>query len=148
MNPRINYTLVGAFVVLLVLGGLFFISFMTRDSRNIDRLPYVTYFYDSVSGLNERAAVKYRGVPVGYVEKINLVNDPEERVRLILKLDKDLPIRSSTFATLQYQGITGLLFVELQSRSNLGELLTTSEKHPATIASQGSRLVEMTASKH
>ena len=144
MNPRINYTLVGGFVVALVLGGLFFIGLMTKDSRNADRLAYVTYFYDSVSGLNERAAVKYRGVPVGYVEKISLVSDPEERVRLTLRLDEDLPIRSSTFATLQYQGITGLLFVELQSRSNLGELLVTSEKKPATIASQGSRLVEIT----
>lgn len=144
MNPRINYTLVGGFVVALVLGGLFFIGWMTKDSRNTDRLPYKTYFYDSVSGLNERAAVKYRGVPVGYVEKISLISDPEERVRLILRLDSDLPIRTNTFATLQYQGITGLLFVELQSSGNSGEKLISNEKHPATIASQGSRLVAMT----
>lgn len=144
MNPRINYTLVGGFVVALVLSGLFFIGWMTKDSRNTDRLPYKTYFYDSVSGLNERAAVKYRGVPVGYVEKISLISDPKERVRLILRLDSDLPIRNSTYATLQYQGITGLLFVELQSITPHGELLTTSEKAPAEIDSQGSRLVEMT----
>lgn len=143
MNPKINYTLVGGFVVLLVLGGLFFISFMTQDSRNVDRLPYVTYFYSSVSGLNERAAVKYRGVPVGYVEKISLANDPE-RVRLNLRLDSDLSVRTNTFATLQFQGITGLLFVELQSSNEPGEQLNTSEKVPAVIASQGSRLIEIT----
>lgn len=144
MNPKINYTLVGGFVVVLLLSGLFFIGFMTRDSRNLDRVPYITYFYDSVSGLNERAAVKYRGVPIGYVEKISLVNDPDERVRLSLRLDNDLPIRSNTFATLQFQGITGLLFVELQSSDTLGERLVTSEKEPAVIASQSSRLVEIT----
>ena len=144
MNPRINYTLVGGFVIALILSGLFFIGFMTRDSRNLDRVPYVTYFYDSVSGLNERAAVKYRGVPIGYVEKISLVNDPDERVRLSLRLDNDLPIRSNTYATLQFQGITGLLFVELQSSDTLGERLVTSEKEPAVIASQSSRLVEIT----
>lgn len=144
MNPKINYTLVGGFVVTLVLSGLFFIGFMTQDSRNANRLLYLTYFYDSVSGLNERAAVKYRGVPVGYVEKISLVNDPQERVRLNLRLDSDLPIRTSTFATLQYQGITGLLFVELQSNNQLGDQLTTSEKDPVIIASQSSRLGEIT----
>lgn len=144
MNPRINYTLVGGFVVALVLGGLFFIGWMTQDSRNTNRLPYLTYFYDSVSGLNERAAVKYCGVPVGYVEKISLVNDPYERVRLSLRLDKDLPISSNTFATLQYQGITGLLFVELQTTDNQGEKLETSEKDPAVINSQGSRLGAIT----
>lgn len=144
MNPRINYTLVGGFVVALVLGGLLFIGLMTKDSRNTDRVPYYTYFYDSVSGLNERASVKYRGVPVGYVEQIKLVNDPEERVRLTLRLDSDLLISSSTFATLQYQGITGLLFVELQSTKDTADLLSTSEKAPATIASQGSRLIAIT----
>jgi len=144
MNPKINYTLVGGFVVVLILSGLFFIGFMTQDSRNRDRVLYLTYFYDSVSGLNERAAVKYRGVPVGYVEKISLVNDPEERVRLSLRLDNDLPIRSNTYATLQYQGITGLLFVELQSSDTQGERLITSETEPAIIASQSSRLVEIT----
>ncbi|HKM14381.1 MAG TPA: MlaD family protein [Marinospirillum sp.] len=144
MNPRINYTLVGGFVIALVLVGLFFIGWLTKDNRNADRLLYKTYFYDSVSGLNERAAVKYRGVPVGYVEKISLISDPTERVRLMLRLDSDLSIRSSTYATLQYQGITGLLFVELQSTAPQGDVLLTSEKTPATITSQGSRLVEMT----
>ncbi|GLR62888.1 MlaD family protein [Marinospirillum insulare] len=144
MNPKINYTLVGGFVVLLILAGLFFIGYMTQDSRNTDRVAYVTYFYDSVSGLNERAAVKYRGVPVGYVEKISLVNDPEERVKLSLRLDNDLPIRKSTFATLQFQGITGLLFIDLHTSDTQGERLETSEKQPATIASQSSRLGEIT----
>ncbi len=144
MNPRINYTLVGGFVVVLVLFGLFFIGWLTKDNHDADRLPYKTYFYDSVSGLNERAAVKYRGVPVGYVEEIKIVTEPEEKVRLLLRLDSDLSIRSSTYATLQYQGITGLLFVELQSTAPQGDVLLTSENTPATIVSQGSRLIEMT----
>ncbi|SFX42231.1 MlaD family protein [Marinospirillum alkaliphilum] len=144
MNPRINYTLVGAFVLLLLAAGLMFISWMTQDSRNSNRLPYVTYFYDSVSGLNERAPVKYRGVPVGYVERISLVTEPEERVRLDLRLDADTPVRTDTYATLQYQGITGLLFVELQSLGNSGARLLSTESEPVIIPSQTSRLVELT----
>lgn len=144
MNPRINYTLVGGFVVGLLLIGLLFIGWMTQDSRDTDRVLYTTYFYDSVSGLNERAPVKYRGVPVGYVEKISLVSDPEERVRLMLRLDSDLPIHTNTYATQQFQGITGLVFIELQSKEGSGERLITSESDPATIDSQGSRLVEIT----
>lgn len=143
MNPKINYTLVGGFVVTLVLGGLFFIGWLTQDSRDSNRLPYLTYFSESVSGLNERAAVKYKGVPVGYVEQIKLVSDPSERVRLTLRLDNDLPLSTSTYATLQYQGITGLLFVELQSSDSLGEPLTTTEKTPAVITGQNSRLGEI-----
>jgi phospholipid/cholesterol/gamma-HCH transport system substrate-binding protein len=143
MNPRINYTLVGGFVVLMLLSALAFVGWMTQDSRNTSRLPYITYFNDSVSGLNERAPVKYRGVPIGFVNKISLVTEPEERVRLDLWLDADIPIRSNTFATLQYQGITGLLFVELQSSNLSGVPLESSVAQPAIIPSQSSRLVEI-----
>lgn len=146
MNPKINYTLVGAFVVVLILAGLIVTSWMTHDRRSTDRLPYVTYFYDSVSGLNDRAQVKYRGVPIGYVNKITLVNDPHERVKLDLVLNADAPIRSDTFATLQHQGITGLLFVELQSSNSRGTQLVTSRENPAEIPSQASRLVQFTDS--
>ncbi|SFB85871.1 phospholipid/cholesterol/gamma-HCH transport system substrate-binding protein [Marinospirillum celere] len=146
MNPRINYTLVGAFVVVLILAGLGIASWMTHESRSTDRLPYVTYFYDSVSGLNERAQVKYRGVPIGYVDKISLVNDPNERVELRLMLDANAPIRSDTFSTLQHQGVTGLLFVELQSSNSRGTRLVTSRDNPAEIPSRASRLVQFTDS--
>lgn len=144
MNPRINYTLVGGFVVLLLLSGLMLLGWMSQDSRNAKRVPYITYFNDSVSGLNEQAPVKYRGVPVGVVQNISLVTVPEERVRLDLLLNADTPIRSSTYATLQYQGITGLLFVELQSRDQSGYQLESSPGQPAVIPSQSSRLVEIT----
>lgn len=144
MNPRINYTLVGGFVLLLTLGLLAFVAFMLKDQSQSDRLPYYTYFYDSVSGLNERAAVKYRGVPVGYVEKIELLTYPNEKVRLTLRLDADLQLKTSTYASLQYQGITGLLFVELKSLDTPADLITTSESQPVELPSQASRLVEIT----
>lgn len=144
MNPRINYTLVGGFVVLLSLALIGFIAFMLKDQGQANRLPYYTFFYDSVSGLNERAAVKYRGVPVGYVEKIELITQPVEKVRLKLRLDASLEIKTNTLASLQHQGITGLLFVELKSLEETAASLTTSEDQPAEIPSQGSRLVEIT----
>jgi len=144
MNPKINYTLVGAFVVLLIVAGLTVTSWMSHERRSTDRLPYITYFYDSVSGLNERAQVKYRGVPIGYVDDISLVNDPNERVKLTLALEADAPIRTDTFATLQYQGITGLLFVELKSTDSRGSRLTSSYENPAEIPSRASRLVQFT----
>ncbi len=144
MNPRINYTFVGAFVLVLLISGIGFSAWLSQDRRNAERIPYVTYFFESVSGLNERAAVKYRGVPVGFVERISLVNDPYERVRLDLRLDPQVEVRTDTYATLQFQGITGLLFVELKSQGLRGERLQTSESNPAEIPSQASRLLEFT----
>lgn len=143
MNPRINYTLVGAFVILLVGLGIAMLALMTRDDRQTQWLPYVTYFNESVAGLNERATVRFLGVPVGVVESITLDTEQEGRVKLGLRIDPSVPIRESSVASLQNQGITGLLFVEIKSGDNDSPLLTTSTSDPAIIRSSPSRLLQI-----
>ncbi|WP_409525544.1 MlaD family protein [Nitrincola sp. MINF-07-Sa-05] len=144
MNPRINYTLVGAFVVLLLLMGLGMIAWMTQDKRQQERQLYLTYFTESVAGLNERASVRYLGVPVGIVERISLDTDVEGRVRLDLRIDPETPIRENSVASLQNQGITGLLFVEINGGDGQSPYLETSDEDPAVIGSKASRLLQIT----
>lgn len=144
MNPRINYTLVGAFVVVLFAALLAIAVWLGQDRRHQERLPYLTYFNESVAGLNERASVRYMGVPVGVVERITLDDQNEGRVRLELRIDPQVPIRTSAVATLQAQGITGLLFVEIEPGDGSGEPLITSNQSPAVIASKASRLLQIT----
>lgn len=143
MNPKINYTLVGAFVLVLSLGALGMLALMTQDKRAQEREYYVTYFSESVAGLNERASVRFLGVPVGIVERIRLDDHVEGRVRLDLRIDPDVPIRESTFATLKNQGITGLLYVEIDNAQLEAPLLTTSRAEPAVIRSEASRLLQI-----
>lgn len=143
MNPRINYTLVGAFVVVLLGLGIAMLALMTRDDRQSQWLPYVTYFNESVAGLNERATVRFLGVPVGVVESITLDKEQEGRVRLGLRIDPSVPIRENSVASLQNQGITGLLFVEIKSGQEDSPRLSTSASHPAVIRSSPSRLLQV-----
>lgn len=144
MNPRINYTWVGAFVILLIGVGLAMLALMTRDDRQTQRLSYVTYFEESVAGLNERASVRFLGVPVGVVERISLDQEREGRVRLDLRIDPDVPIRESSIASLQNQGITGLLYIEISSGDAESPRLQTSTTDPAVIRSRPSRLLQIT----
>ncbi len=144
MNPRINYTLVGAFVVVLLLAGIAMLALMTKDDRQTQRQTYITYFSESVAGLNDRATVRFLGVPVGVVEHIALDREREGRVRLELRIDPDVPIREGSIASLQNQGITGLLYVEIRSGDIDSPLLETSAKEPAIIKSQTSRLLQIT----
>lgn len=148
MNPRINYSLVGAFVLLLLALALALVVWLSRDQRDLQRISYVTYFSESVAGLNERANVRFLGVPVGIVERIQLDPEQEGRVRLDLRIDAQVPIRESSVATLQTQGITGLLFVEISSGDpDSPRILTESgsaQGTPAVIRSQPSRLLRVT----
>lgn len=84
---------------------------LARDSTNT-----VTYRMTSatgVTGLQVQAAVRYKGVPVGKVTSIGF--DPVQRGNVLVSIAvrSDAPITHSTFATLAFQGVTGLSFIQL-----------------------------------
>jgi phospholipid/cholesterol/gamma-HCH transport system substrate-binding protein len=82
---------------------------------------YVTYFNESVQGLQKDSIVKYRGVEVGRVEQIGVAPD-NHLIAVVMKInlrDKNLP--QTTIAQLKMAGITGMVFVELD-RQKAGEL--------------------------
>jgi phospholipid/cholesterol/gamma-HCH transport system substrate-binding protein len=120
MEREANYAAVGAFVLLVTLIGALFIYWYSdsRDHKIFRR--YEIYFDGSVSGLERGAAVRYLGVGVGRVQKLHI--DPRDpgRVQVIVDIDSSTPISDKTLAQLQLQGVTGLLFIDLQQiRPNL-----------------------------
>jgi phospholipid/cholesterol/gamma-HCH transport system substrate-binding protein len=120
MEREANYAAVGAFVLLVTLVGALFIYWYSdsRDHKTFRR--YEIYFDGSVSGLERGAAVRYLGVGVGRVQQLHI--DPRDagRVQVIVDIDSSTPISDKTLAELQLQGVTGLLFIDLQQmRPNL-----------------------------
>jgi phospholipid/cholesterol/gamma-HCH transport system substrate-binding protein len=120
MEREANYAAVGAFVLLVTLIGALFIYWYSdsRDHKTFRR--YEIYFDGSVSGLERGAAVRYLGVGVGRVQQLHI--DPRDpgRVQVIVDIDSSTPISDKTLAELQLQGVTGLLFIDLeQIRPNL-----------------------------
>ncbi len=130
METRVNYLLVGIFVLLLGTGLLASILWFTLrpDVKIYD--SYKVYMTDSVSGLNKEAPVKYNGVEVGRVARISLDQENPERVKLLLEIEHGTPIRQSTVATLESQGITGIAYVNLTSTSQRSPLMEPHNKEP------------------
>jgi phospholipid/cholesterol/gamma-HCH transport system substrate-binding protein len=114
MDRDSNYVAVGAFVLLVIAMALSFVFWYTdeQDKRTYQR--YEIYFPGSVSGLTAGSAVRYLGVDVGKVVRIAL--DPQQRktVQVIADIDSTAPIDDRTRASLSLQGVTGLLFVDLE----------------------------------
>ena len=118
MDSKVNYTVVGLFVV--VLSALLFIAGLWL-SIGLDKKSYHYYrlvFQESVSGLNTQAAVNLNGVEVGYVEtvKLNLKNPKE--VNVLLAIEEGIPITESTEAMLQVKGLTGIPSIGLSEKDN------------------------------
>jgi ABC-type transporter Mla subunit MlaD len=89
-----------------------------------DETRTVTYFSESVQGLDPGAAVKYRGVPAGRVERIGIAPDGD-LIEVVMSVDRkfaDRMLKDPTLrAQLQLSGITGLRYVEIDRTS--GEAL-------------------------
>lgn len=77
--------------------------------------PYVTYFDESVQGLQVDSSVKYRGVDVGRVEQIRVAPD-NKLIAVIMKIELQGDVERETVAQLKAAGITGIVFVDLDRR--------------------------------
>jgi phospholipid/cholesterol/gamma-HCH transport system substrate-binding protein len=109
-----NYVVVGAFVLLVIGMALSFVYWYTdqKDKRTYQR--YEIYYDGTVSGLTAGSPVRYLGVDVGKVARILLDPSARQRVEVIADIEESAPIDSRTLALLSLQGVTGLLFIDLE----------------------------------
>jgi len=118
MEDKVNYTLVGAFVLVLgaalVAGVLWLAAGLNRQTATD---AYQAFIEESVAGLNIDAPVKYLGVDVGKVKQIAIDPQNPQRVRLIFQIARGTPIRQDSVAVLKTQGLTGIAYVELSGGS-------------------------------
>jgi len=114
MERDANYTAVGAFVILVVAMAGLFVYWYSDSREHRDYQRYEIYFEGSVTGLAVGSQVRYLGVDVGRVARISLDPRTAERVQVIVDIDAKAPVSPRTLARLSLQGVTGLLYVDLQ----------------------------------
>jgi phospholipid/cholesterol/gamma-HCH transport system substrate-binding protein len=114
MDRNTNYVVVGAFVLLVIGMAVSFIYWYTdeRDKRTYQH--YEIYYDGTVSGLTAGSPVRYLGVDVGKVARIMLDPKNRKRVEVIADIEDSAPIDTRTVALLSLQGVTGLLFIDLE----------------------------------
>ena len=144
METRASYTLVGAFVLGLI-GALIGVAVWLAGVE-LGKTPtrYLIYFDGNVTGLGIGSAVRYRGVPVGSVREINIDTENVERVRVMIDVSKDTPIKTDTVAEIGLQGITGVAFIQLTGGTQTAPPLSAVGKNAlAVIQSRRSLLQEV-----
>jgi phospholipid/cholesterol/gamma-HCH transport system substrate-binding protein len=114
MDRDANYVAVGAFVLLVTAMAVSFVLWYTNEQEKHFDLRYEIYFPGTVSGLSPGSPVRYLGVDVGKVARILIDPQQRNRVLVIADIDATAPIDGRTRASLNLQGITGLLFIDLQ----------------------------------
>lgn len=144
MEKNSHYFIVGLFVSVAFFALIIFIIWLTgtHDGRNYDR--YTVYFRDAVSGLQEGAAVQYRGIAVGRVRDVRLTPGQSELIKVDIEIDENTPITGKSDASLATLGVTGLAFINLTTPDNDKTPLQVveGEKYPI-IQGKGTQLSKL-----
>ncbi|HET6490808.1 MAG TPA: MlaD family protein [Syntrophales bacterium] len=115
MVRHVSSRALGLFVTLGVVLGVAVIIWIGASKYFEKGDRYVTYFDESVQGLQRDSAVKYRGVDVGRIENIQVAPD-NRLIEVVMKINLKEDVEKNSVAYLRVAGITGIVFIELDRR--------------------------------
>ncbi len=113
METKAHHILIGAFVLLTLIGGLVFALWVARVSLDDEFDEYDVVFTETVTGLTKGALVNFNGIQVGEVRRLSLDRDDAAKVLARVRVDAGTPVKSDTTARLTYTGLTGVAIIEL-----------------------------------
>ena len=142
MESRVNYALVGAFVLALSAAAIAVLLWLAAGGPRHSYTRYLVLMSESVWALPPDAAVRLNGVKVGHVTDISLDPKNPQEVRIALDIIDGTPIKTDTRATLQMQGITGLAFISLTGGSENAPPLTRKAGEPYPVIPSSPSLLQ------
>jgi phospholipid/cholesterol/gamma-HCH transport system substrate-binding protein len=131
MENRSHALMTGFFTLTLLAAAILLGIWFNRD--RVERNPYLIATTLSIPGLNPQAAVRYRGLEVGKVDNIDFNQKVAGQILIHLSIDPETPVTKTTYATLGYQGVTGIAYVQLDDEKTGSPLLGTSKQAPSLI---------------
>ncbi len=117
METNVNYTVVGAFVIIMISAIVLGIIWLSAGFSLQPNIDYMVYMTESVSGLSDDSPVEYNGVNVGNVKSVRLNQKNPQLVEVLLSVHSDTPVTRGTVATLNTRGLTGYTYVALKDKS-------------------------------
>ncbi len=123
MERDAHYAAVGIATVALVVALAVFSIWLARLQFNKDYDVYDIVFYGPVRGLSEGGEVHFNGIRVGEVTDLNLDPDQGDQVIARIRINGTTPVRVTSRAQLEPQGITGLNYIQITAGNSQSALL-------------------------
>jgi len=144
MYSRINYTIVGIFVLIFTTGMIWFAFWLAKYGLQKEFDYYKIQMSESVSGLSKDSTVKLRGVDVGSISKIGINPKDVEKVEIVLKINKGTPIKEDMVVSTEMYGVTGISYLQISGGTNEAKTLEPTEDYIPIIATAPSWLNKTT----
>ena len=115
MSTHASNFKVGLFVILGLSLGIGAIAWLGTSQYLKGAEKYVTFFNESVQGLQNDSTVRYRGVDVGRVKAIRVAPD-SRLIEVLMEIQFQGDLSKELVAQLSTAGITGITFIELDRK--------------------------------
>lgn len=119
---------VGIFVSVAILAFVTATLWLTGKQGSEPTTDYSMFFEKDVGGLMLGGPVFYLGVEVGTVTSMIIVPGNPMRVRVDARVLKSAPIDAGTYASLAFQGITGVAVIKLYADPGLHDPLKVTQE--------------------
>lgn len=144
MYSKVNYTIVGIFVLLFGAAMVWFAFWLAKYGLQEEFDTYRLEMKDSVSGLSIDSNVKLHGVNIGKVSKIQINPQNIETVEVLVKIKHGIPIKEDMIASTEMFGVTGLLSIAIEGGTNGAKTLVPTKKYIPLIKTKPSLLSKLT----
>lgn len=144
MESERHYFIVGLFVFLALAAAGFYAVWSLGQKGKDELRTYAIYFDQAINGVNNGSVIRLKGIPVGTVTSINFDPRNMNRIRVLATVDRKAPVDSTTRATVQLQGVTGLAVIALNNMPDIPkyEMEKDADGHPI-IPSEPSQLQQV-----
>lgn len=123
METKANYVLIGAFVFLAAGALALFTLWIAGNPFSRSFKDYDVIFSGPVNGLSEGGEVRFNGIKVGEVTTLRLDRQDPNRVIAHIRVEGQTPVRTDSVAQLNFQGITGVTFIQILAGDSSAPLL-------------------------
>lgn len=144
MYSKVNYTIVGIFVLLFGAGMVWFAFWLAKYGLDEEYDVYRLEMKESVAGLSIDSNVKLHGVNIGRVVKIQINPKDIETVEVLVEIQKGIPIKEDMIAFTEMFGVTGLLSINIEGGTNGAKTLVPTKDHIPQIKTKPSLLTKLT----
>jgi|CXWL01.1.fsa_nt_gi phospholipid/cholesterol/gamma-HCH transport system substrate-binding protein len=115
METKAHHVLIGAFVLLALIGGLMFALWIAKVQLDSEYDEYDVLFKERVTGLAKGGLVNFNGIQVGEVRRLKLDKTDPSQVIARIRVDAATPVKADTIAKLTHTGLTGVVVIELEA---------------------------------
>ena len=126
METKANYVAVGAFVLSCLVATTAALLWLAGAQFADEYTVYRTYFQGGATGLGPGTVVRYNGIEVGNVFEVNFDPNNPRQIIADLQIDPELQLRQDSFVSLEMQGLTGGIYVQITGGTAEAPFVTTA----------------------